>query len=368
MSITRTFNEGGLEAVRFLLKTQPNTNINEQDENGDTVLHLGIKKLFRLINVEEKDCKKYNSLMELLLQEGIDINIKNNAGLTVTRQYFFNRPERFNTLADVTKTYIQLVLKYSPQKNVMLDIIDYLDLRGNPNRRDECFSYKYSHTTFAELKPGYGYVVEHFISVVKVKDLPLFPLRTLNDVIEHGYFKDKFVHESDLKTFQDNLKKQINYYGILHKLLIAIEILNKASEKDLNVILRGMLLSSQQYPLYVLLEHIRELHGEKLPENHQIFITFIFSRFEDAKKALTSLNAIPADLTYSEKEKISTFCKELSNALCFNGFFDVANTHYAENKHNFCQELKTSNEALLLKDREIQREKCEQAASKRVSA
>ncbi len=373
MSVTRAYKEGDVAAVRFLTRTNPKIDLTEMDENGDTVLHLVVNNLLefaqRRTSLTKVDVLKFIERMEILLQEGFDLNLKNRANLSVINNFFLNRLSpllriKVDADMDIKKEFIKLILKYSPQITSIFDAINYLDLRTNPERQKECFSYQYSHFQLT-LSIGVGHIKKYIFDLIEPKEMPLSFLLNFVARIDKGDFEKLFVHPSDVADFRKKLMIQITFLKNKSKLIAALEYLILAIKDHELTIIRGMIFNSEQLPLYTLLVHINELN--LLPQRYKSAIENLLKLFNTNIICLQNIKALPADLSEVEKQIISAICTRLNDGLALSAHFMLAKESFAKSSQGYCHKLLNSHNSFLQAERSRQRQHCALAAESRVA-
>lgn len=292
MSIVRAYAAGKIPAVKELLKNNPKTNVNEQDELGNTIGHLVLADYWEMPILDLPKGKEYIDIfipkLEYLLQIGYDPKICDLTGVDfldmVLKRGFF----RFGEVNKIA----ELFLKYCPELNLFLRCINESDL-----------VVKINHMEDDEIQKFY-------ISKLDLTSLPLTFLTEFLKKIETGYFSNISVKPEVIVDLRKRIASQIyfnNNYPMLNDALCSLFSLN-------DLLLRGMLLNSEELPIFNILVNISDL-DLPLKNKNKEKLKQVLADCQSVIVILQRVNAIPQDLAEDEKIILTQAYAKIKDAL-----------------------------------------------------
>lgn len=278
-------------------------NLNEQDEDGNTLLHLAVDESFTAYRPAHPIGNA--TLLQIIkeaLQMGADPRIRNNKKLTPVTVNCANK----NQYNPFSLNFFMLIQSYHPDDMSMIAFL-------NGFRADQ-FQQRAARQ-----------MCEYILFELKNKlDLDVLPLDTLKAILK---WTDNIIKTGEMTTWpsalitqgpptrlKEMIEEQIKLLEYAFDLPFIIHELISATGDNKNTFLRVMLLNNP--PLNSMLNRISE-EGllSQLPDNQfNLFEKFI-TEFEHKRSILEELSSIPTPLTAKELNLVRPICNKLDAIL-----------------------------------------------------
>ncbi|WP_131783821.1 ankyrin repeat domain-containing protein [Legionella gresilensis] len=301
------------QAVKDLIQCEK-LNINEQDKNGDTILHLMVKDMFdHYYNPYMKgpfymDGVNYKGPgflddLEVLLAMGANPTIKNNDNLTPV-DLLFTEPKK-GSVVDISdlRDYFILIQKYYPHFSIIIQLIEYGAYRSSDNKKKWPESTWVSPSWLNEILP----------TAIDERYLSLDCLKELIQWINKGELRKIGTKIETVNEISNRLIKQMN---IQISEPFILEVVEKLVNAPRNIILRGMLINDPICPIFNQIEHLNNFDTTNLltKDLNKEFEALLIE-YKQKYKVLNEVKAHPEPLSEEELTLLRPIAATLDNTL-----------------------------------------------------
>ncbi|WP_419418424.1 hypothetical protein ACNVED_07615 [Legionella sp. D16C41] len=318
------------QAIYDLLK-HDNLDINAQDEQGNTVLHIMAMYIssnyhnpyFHKPNPEGKFTNNtgysghfymtnyqgpsFLEDLELFLRLGANPTLKNKNGQTASDLFFKNSHFALQHLDN----YFQMLQKYYPHASEIIAVINYAALRSSTYFQEKCFSQNLS------FYPANPWNEEKLPNLLDERLLPLDCLEKLIKWIDSTNLSE-LISKKTMNTIRERLNNQLNLQKSNPFLIGIMSKIATLYQTQKNTFRRAMLLNHPDYPLFDLIKQLSEVnHIESLLNQELVdYLNQILKDYEDTRIFWEQLKVSALDpIALSEIKLIKPICENLSDIL-----------------------------------------------------
>lgn len=319
--------------------------INEQDVDGNTLLHLTVLKGLECKNQDKPSSYYYegfnrntDDIFKSLIKLGLDPSVKNKQGQSPIEMFLDDQYQRFDlgkyTTPEYGSYHVPFLLSRKLQwiswlftelqklnfpPNAMIELLD--SNVHTEDYRKELTSYQWYREDNVKCKDKYNHAaayafIEFFKGYAKPDEWTLDCLVKILAYVSNKFLDGKADEKEnnpplwmkEITTIIQQLQARIDYLNEKNDLS---DMIRRITHSDKKTLIRAMLLNSEACPLYHvifrLLDRLEDPKVIPLKEELKNNLNEFLQKYEEARQVLEYWNATPNPLTPSEK----LYCENL---------------------------------------------------------